>query len=318
MPKQSINNKASENSAFPGPDRLDGDHTLPPNDTINLDERSLNGSSCARAGRIPHSDFQSMPHSDFNNPVLFVGAGPGDPELITVKGQRALMAADVVIYAGSLVPEGLLQWTRPGTTALSSASMDLEEIIEAIQNAHSNGKRVVRLHTGDPSLYGAIFEQMVELQQRGIPYTVIPGVTAAFAAAASLGLEYTLPEISQTLILTRMAGRTPVPEKENLADLAKHQASMAIYLSMSMADEVARILAAAYGNNSTCAVVYRASQPEEKVIVTTLKKLAKKVEAEKINKHALIIVGKVLDVNPENLQHKSKLYDREFKHGCRP
>ncbi len=283
MPKQSINNKASENSAF----------------------------------RIPHSEFQSIPVSEFNNPVLFVGAGPGDPELITVKGQKALMAADVVIYAGSLVPEGLLQWTRPGTTALSSAAMDLAEIIEAIDSAYSKGKRVVRLHTGDPSLYGAIFEQMVELQQRGIPYNVIPGVTAAFAAAAALGLEYTLPEVSQTLILTRMAGRTPVPEKENLAELAKHQASMAIYLSMSMANEVAGILTAAYGKNATCAVVYRASQPEEKVIVTKLKKLAERIEAEKITKHALIIVGKVLDVSPENLQHKSKLYDREFKHGCR-
>jgi precorrin-4/cobalt-precorrin-4 C11-methyltransferase len=317
MPKQSMDNKASKNSAFPGPDRLDGDHTLPPSDATEFDGSNLNGSSRARAGRIPTSDFQSIPNSEFNNPVLFVGAGPGDPELITVKGQRALMAADVVIYAGSLVPEGLLQWTRPGTTALSSAAMNLEEIIEAIKNAYSKGKRVVRLHTGDPSLYGAIFEQMVELQQRGIPYNVIPGVTAAFAAAAALGLEYTLPEVSQTLILTRMAGRTPVPEKEKLADLAKHQASMAIYLSMSMANEVAGILTAAYGKNATCAVVYRASQPEEKVIVTRIEKLAERVEAEKITKHALIIVGKVLDVRPENLQHKSKLYDRKFKHGCR-
>ena len=257
-------------------------------------------------------------NAELKNPVLFVGAGPGDPELITVKGQKALMAADVVIYAGSLVPEGLLQWTRPATTALSSASMDLEEIIEAITRAYSAGKRVVRLHTGDPSLYGAIFEQMVELQKRGIPYKVIPGVTAAFAAAAAIGLEYTLPEVSQTLILTRMAGRTPVPQKENLADLAEHQASMAIYLSMSMAGEVAEILAAAYGEKATCAVVYRASQPQEKVIVTTLKSLAERVEAEKINKHALIIIGKVLDVKPENLKYKSKLYDREFKHGCRP
>ena len=265
---------------------------------------------------IENSAFP-IPTSDFKHPVLFVGAGPGDPELITVKGQRALVAADVVIYAGSLVPEGLLQWTRPGTTALSSASMDLAEIIEAIESAYSKGKRVVRLHTGDPSLYGAIFEQMVELQKRGIPYKVIPGVTAAFAAAAAIGLEYTLPEVSQTLILTRMAGRTPVPEKESLADLAKHQASMAIYLSMSMVNEVAGILAAAYGKNASCAVVYRASQPEEKIIVTTLKKLAKQVEAEKITKHALIIIGKVLDVHPDNLKHKSKLYDKEFKHGCR-
>ena len=268
-------------------------------------------------GLSENSEFRT-PNSEFDNPVLFVGAGPGDPELITVKGQKALKAADVVIYAGSLVPEELLQWTRPGTKALSSASLNLEEIIVAIKNAHREGKRVVRLHTGDPSLYGAIFEQMVELQKHGIPYNVIPGVTAAFAAAAAIGLEYTLPEVSQTLILTRMAGRTPVPDKENLADLAEHQASMAIYLSMSLVDEVADILAAAYGEDATCAVVYRASQPEQKVIVTTLKKLAERVETEKITKHALIIAGKVLDVNPANLTYKSKLYDKEFKHGCRP
>ena len=249
--------------------------------------------------------------------VYLVGAGPGDPELITVKGQKALMNADVVIFAGSLVPEELLQWTRPGTTSLSSASMNLEQIIETIENAHSVGKRVVRLHTGDPSLYGAIFEQMVELQKRGIPYNVIPGVTAAFAAAAALGLEYTLPEISQTLILTRMAGRTPVPENEDLASLAKHQASMAIYLSVSMVDQMAPILADAYGADSRCAVVYRASQPEEKVIVTRLKDLTEKIKTEKITKQALIIVGKVLAVDSDNLVYKSKLYDKNFKHEFR-
>jgi precorrin-4/cobalt-precorrin-4 C11-methyltransferase len=309
MPMQSKKQETSENSAFPGSDRLDEDNTLRHNSTDNSEESGRNQFSRTRAGRIQNSEFK--------NPVLFVGAGPGDPELITVKGQKALMAADVVIYAGSLVPEGLLQWTRPDTKALSSASMNLEEIIEVMERAHSKGKRVVRLHTGDPSLYGAIFEQMVELQQREIPYLVIPGVTAAFAAAAALRLEYTLPEVSQTLILTRMAGRTPVPEKENLADLASHQASMAIYLSMSMVDDVAGILAGAYGPNATCAVVYRASQPEEKVIVTTLTKLAARVTAEKISKHALIIVGKVLNVDPENLKHKSKLYDKKFKHEYR-
>jgi len=258
-----------------------------------------------------------IPHSEFNNPVLFVGAGPGDPELITVKGQKALMDADVVIFAGSLVPEALLQWTRSGTTRLSSAAMNLEQIIAAIENAHSVGKRVVRLHTGDPSLYGAIFEQMAELQKRRIPYKVIPGVTAAFAAAAALGIEYTLPEISQTLILTRMAGRTPVPESEDLASLAKHQTSMAIYLSVSMVDEMAAILADAYGADSRCAVVYRVSQPEEKIIITRLKELAEKVKTEKIAKQALIIVGKVLDVDSDSLVYKSKLYDKNFKHEFR-
>jgi len=258
-----------------------------------------------------------IPHSDFNNPVLFIGAGPGDPELITVKGQKALMEADVVVYAGSLVPEVLLKWTRAETNAINSASMNLEEIITAIAAAHSAGKRVVRLHTGDPSLYGAVFEQMVELKKRGIAYKVIPGVTAAFAAAAALGIEYTLPEVSQTLILTRMAGRTPVPEKEDLASLAGHQASMAIYLSMSMVDDVAQILAGAYGEDSPCAVVYRASQPEEKLIVTRLKDLAAKVRVEKITKQALIVVGKALEADADNLKYKSKLYDKKFKHGYR-
>jgi precorrin-4/cobalt-precorrin-4 C11-methyltransferase len=265
--------------------------------------------SCNSAFRIPNSEF--------DNPVLFVGAGPGDPELITVKGQKALKEADVVIYAGSLVPQELLQWTRSGTRKLSSASMHLEEIIDQIQTAHADGKRVVRLHTGDPSLYGAIHEQMAELTKRKIPYKIIPGVTAAFAAAAALGIEYTLPEVSQTLILTRMAGRTPVPLKENLASLAEHQTSMAIYLSISAIDEVSQILCDAYGENSRCAVVYRASQPEEKIILTSLKDLAPRVTAEKITKHALIIVGKVLDISPDYLKHKSKLYDKEFKHECR-
>jgi len=258
-----------------------------------------------------------IPTSEFDNPVLFVGAGPGDPELITVKGQKALRAADLVIYAGSLVPQALLQWTREGTSTISSASMHLEEIVTEIQRAHSEGRRVVRLHTGDPSLYGAIYEQMSELSKRGIPYKIIPGVTAAFAAAAALGIEYTLPEVSQTLILTRMTGRTPVPEKENLASLARHQTSMAIYLSMSVIDEVSKILCDAYGENSPCAVVYRASQPEEQIILTPLKELSARVAAEKITKHALIIAGRVLAINPDELIHKSKLYDMKFKHEYR-
>ncbi|MBW2569828.1 MAG: cobalt-precorrin-4/precorrin-4 C(11)-methyltransferase, partial [Deltaproteobacteria bacterium] len=157
--------------------------------------------------------------------VIFAGAGPGDPELITVKGQLALADADLVIYAGSLVPEAVLKWTKP---------KHLEEIIDEIEKAYKKGKHVVRLHTGDPSLYGAIFEQMANLDKKSIPYKVIPGVTAAFAAAAAMGIEYTLPEVSQTLILTRMAGRTPVPENEALESLAGHKASMAIYLSISM------------------------------------------------------------------------------------
>lgn len=250
-------------------------------------------------------------------PVIFTGAGPGDPDLITVKGQRALQEADLVIYAGSLVPEAVLKWTRPESEIMNSASMNLEEIVSAMHKAHVAGKRVVRLHTGDPSLYGAIFEQMAELNKAGIPYQVIPGVTAAFAAAAAMGIEYTLPEISQTLILTRMAGRTPVPETEALESLAAHQASMAIYLSISLIEKVAAILTEAYGGDSVCAVAFRVSQPEERILYTRLKDLVQLVKAENITHQALIIVGKVLNVTPEGLKYKSRLYDKDFTHGYR-
>ena len=250
-------------------------------------------------------------------PVIFCGAGPGDPELITVKGQQALAAADLVIYAGSLVPEALLRWTRPECRHLSSAGLHLMEMVAAMADAWQAGKRVVRLHTGDPSLYGAVFEQMAELDQRAIPYRVIPGVTAAFAAAAAMGIEYTLPEISQTLILTRMAGRTPVPEKEALEALAAHQASMAIYLSISLIDEVADILSRAYGPEATCAVAFRVSQPEEKIRFTRIDRLAEVVKREDINHQALIIVGEVLSVGTEDLKHKSKLYAADFSHAYR-
>ena len=251
------------------------------------------------------------------HPVIFAGAGPGEPELITVKGQRALADADLVIYAGSLVPEAVLKWTKPGTRLLNSASMHLEEVIDETKKAQRDGKRVVRLHTGDPSLYGAIFEQMAELDKKSIPYKIIPGVTAAFAAAAAMQIEYTLPEVSQTLILTRMAGRTPVPETEALESLAEHKASMAIYLSISMVDEVARILEKAYGKNATCAVVFRVSQPEEKIIFTHPRNLPDIVKKEKITSHALIIVSKVMDIEKNKVKFKSKLYDKDFSHGYR-
>jgi precorrin-4/cobalt-precorrin-4 C11-methyltransferase len=250
-------------------------------------------------------------------PVTFCGAGPGDPDLITVKGQQALAAADLVVYAGSLVPAALLKWTRPDCRRLSSAGLHLDEIVAVMADAWHSGNNVVRLHTGDPSLYGAIFEQMARLSQRRIPYTVIPCVTAAFAAAAALGVEYTLPEISQTLILTRMAGRTPVPETESLASLAAHRSTMAIYLSISMVDEMTRILAEAYGPESTCVVIYRASQPDQRIVWTTAGRLADSVRQAKITRTALVVVGRVLDVSLKTLVHHSKLYDRHFAHGYR-
>jgi precorrin-4/cobalt-precorrin-4 C11-methyltransferase len=263
----------------------------------------------------PASD--SEPEKNTTHPVIFCGAGPGDPDLITVKGQQALSAADLVLYAGSLVPEALLKWTGPTCRHLSSAGLHLEEMVAAMAEAWQAGEKVVRLHTGDPSLYGAIFEQMARLSRRNIPYTVIPGVTAAFAAAAALGIEYTLPEVSQTLILTRMAGRTPVPDGEALASLAAHRASMAIYLSISMVDEMTRILSHAYGPEAACAVIYRASQPDEKILWTTTGRLAETVRRSKITRTALVVVGRVLDMSLETLAHYSKLYDRHFAHGFR-
>jgi precorrin-4/cobalt-precorrin-4 C11-methyltransferase len=195
--------------------------------------------------------------------------------------------------------------------------MDLDQIIATMADAYDNGLNVVRLHTGDPSLYGAIREQMMELQAREIPYQVIPGVTAAFAAAATMGIEYTVPEVTQTLIFTRMAGRTPVPESENLTSLARHGASMVIYLSMALIDEVARILCDAYGADAKCAVAYRVSQPEEKIITTQVERLAQAARTSGINRLAVIIVGPALDDSSALETLKSKLYDRDFTHGYR-
>jgi precorrin-4/cobalt-precorrin-4 C11-methyltransferase len=256
--------------------------------------------------------------TDKTNPVIFAGAGPGDPDLITVKGQRALGCADLIIYAGSLVPEALLKWKRPDARALNSASMDLDEIIETITKAHGSGQRIVRLHTGDPSLYGAIFEQMRELECHKIPYEVIPGVTAAFAAAAAMGMEYTLPEETQTLILTRISGRTPVPEAEDLNLLASHKSSMAIYLSIVHVERVQEILARHYGEDGICAIAYKVGHPEQQIFYTPIHQLASTVDDKNIKSQALIIVGKAVGVakDKQDLIY-SKLYDRGFAHGFR-
>lgn len=252
-------------------------------------------------------------------PVIFVGAGPGDPELITVKGQRLLQEADLIIYAGSLVPEAVLRWADSGTRILNSASMHLDEIVAEMVDTQQQGKRVVRLHTGDPALYGAIFEQMAALDDVDVGYQVVPGVTAAFAASAAMAIEYTLPEITQSLILTRVSGRTPVPETEELASLAAHKASMAIYLSITLVEKVAEILINAYGPEATGAVAFRVSQPEEKIYYTPLKDLVQTVKDNNINHQALIIVGKSLDARKETitLKHKSKLYAKDFTHAYR-
>lgn len=252
------------------------------------------------------------------NTVIFAGAGPGDPDLITVKSMNALKNSDLIIYAGSLVPEAVLCWKGKNTETISSAGMDLKTIIDTIRLKHAEGKKVVRLHTGDPSFYGAIFEQMRELDILDIPYEVIPGVTAAFAASAKMNMEYTLPEVTQTLILTRISGRTPVPESENLEKLASHKASMAIYLSIGHAKKVQKILETHYGNESLCAIAYKVSHPEEKIIYTKTKDLLNTCKENDITRHALIIVGKSVAaaMNKHDIL-KSKLYDSTFSHGYR-
>ncbi len=227
--------------------------------------------------------------------VYFIGAGPGDPELITLKAQKLIAAADVIIYAGSLVNPAILAHARPEAVSHNSAGMTLSEQIEVMQVAVSKGHRVARLHTGDPSIYGAILEQMRELDKLGIPYTVIPGVSSAFAAAAALGIEFTVPGDTQTVILTRLAGRTPVPDTELLRDLATHRTSMAIFLSAGMIGGVVEELyAAGYSPATPVAVVFRASWPDQLVIRGTLADIAARVEQAEVTHHALIIVSPAL------------------------
>lgn len=246
--------------------------------------------------------------------IHFVGAGPGDPELVTMRGRRFLEEAGTIIYAGSLVNPAILDWAKPGCQIYDSAGMTLEQVLEAMEAAEKTGKDTVRLHTGDPSLYGAIREQMDALDCRGIPWDVTPGVSAFSGAAATLGAEYTLPGLSQTLIITRMEGRTPVPEKESLASLASHQASMALYLSAGMAGKVQNaLLEGGFPPETPAAIVYKATWPEERVFRGTVGSLAKMTEENGITKTALILVGRFLEENYE----RSKLYDPNFSHGYR-
>ncbi|MFP4158690.1 MAG: precorrin-4 C(11)-methyltransferase [Desulfobacterales bacterium] len=250
-------------------------------------------------------------------PLQFVGAGPGDPELITVKGMRALEKADLVVYAGSLVPDAVLAWTNQSVRLENSAKIDLETIVDLMAQAHFEGKKVVRLHSGDPSLYGAIAEQIRALEQKGVSCEIIPGVTAAFAAAAALKMEYTLPEVTQSLILTRLEGRTPVPERENLASLAAHGASMAIYLSAGMAEKLQEVLAENYGPSAPVAVVYKASHRDEKILWTEAGNLAQSMKKADITRQALVIAGSGIKAQKKSEFAASKLYDKTFTHGYR-
>jgi len=251
--------------------------------------------------------------------VLFVGAGPGDPELITVKGLKALRQAELVVYAGSLVNPALLEECPDGCEIHDSAPLNLDQVLALMIPAAKAGKRVVRLHTGDPCLYGAIQEQMEALDAAGIGYAVIPGVTATFAAAASLKQELTLPGVSQTLCLTRLAGRTPVPDTEQLRRLAANGGTIALYLSVGMmAELVTELLAGGVFTPQTpVAVVSRASWPDERSVAGTLADIAVKVEQAGITRQALVLVGEVLNARSKGVPEKSKLYDPKFSHGFR-
>ncbi len=241
--------------------------------------------------------------------VHFVGAGPGAEDLITVRGRRLVRQADVVIYAGSLVNPGLLCQVKEGCRIYDSSRMTLEEVVGVMKEAEAAGRDTVRLHTGDPSLYGAVREQMDCLEEADIPYDVCPGVSSFFGAAASLHLEYTLPEVSQTVILTRAEGRTPVPEGEGLRSLAAHKGTMVLFLSASLATKVKEeLLAGGYGPQTPVAIAYKATWPQERLIRTTLERLPEEMERNKIRKTALIIVGEVL----HGTAARSKLYDPGF------
>lgn len=245
--------------------------------------------------------------------VSFIGAGPGDPELITIKGQKAVRQADVIIYAGSLVPKAVIEDRKAGSEVLNSASMDLDEIMETIRNAHAKDKNVARVHTGDPSIYGSIREQMEELDKLGIAYEVIPGVSAFVASAAALKKEFTVPGVSQTVICTRMEGRTPVPELEQIDKLAVHQSSMAIFLTVQMIDKLVEKLLQHYPSSTPVAVVQRTSWPDEKIVTGTLASIAEAVRSSNITKTAMILVGDFLGSNYQN----SLLYAHHFTHGYR-
>ena len=242
--------------------------------------------------------------------VYFVGAGTGAVDLITVRGMRLLEKADVIIYAGSLVNPELLQYANKDCEIHDSAKLTLEEVLTIIQKAETDGKITVRLHTGEPSIYGAVREQMDELDRLGISYESCPGVSACFGAAASLNLEYTLPGISQSLIITRMEGRTKVPEKESIESFAAHQASMAIYLSTGMLKELSeRLVAGGYRKETPVALVYKATWPEEEVYTCTIENLCDTAKEHGIKKTALVLVGEV--ITHQNYK-KSRLYAADF------
>ena len=250
--------------------------------------------------------------------VWFVGAGPGDPELVTLKGRRLLDEADVIVYAGSLVNPGLLRGVK--AELHDSAGMELEEITNVLVKAASGGKLAVRLHSGDISFYSAISEQIDVLKKEGIAYEVVPGVSSLGAGAAALGQELTIPEVSQSVIVTRMAGRTPVPELEGIRAFASHRSTMVVFLSVGMMEKLTmELIDGGYPADTPVAVVEKASWPGQKILRGRLRDIAEKVKQEGITKTALIYVGEAIGAPDGNMNKgkKSRLYDKDFSHGTR-
>lgn len=247
--------------------------------------------------------------------VYFIGAGPGDPELITVKGQRLINQSPTILYAGSLVPPAVLGGALSTANIVNTAELHLDQIIEIIISSHEQGQDVARVHSGDPSVYGAIGEQIRRLDALQIPYDVIPGVTATSASAAKLKRELTLSGVSQTVIMTRYAGKTPMPEHENLKSLAQHRATLAIHLGITRIHKIVEDLIPFYGADCPVAVLYRVSWPDEMIIRATLSTIVKQVRENKITRTALILVGHVID--PESFRD-SYLYDEDQAHIYRP
>ncbi len=246
--------------------------------------------------------------------VYLIGAGPGDPKLITIKGAELIEQCPVVLYTGSLVPKEVIAWANKNAKVLDSAGMDLDEIINVMKEARDSDQDVARVHTGDPSIYGSIAEQIRKLEEENIEYEIIPGVSSFTAAAAALGKELTLPELSQTVIVTRAEGRTPMPEKEKLFMLAQHQATMVLFLSVLLIRKVVKELTPHYGGDCPVAIVQKATWPEQKIIQGTLSDIADKVKEAKIKATALIFIGHVLTSKDFA---DSRLYASEFTHGFR-
>jgi precorrin-4/cobalt-precorrin-4 C11-methyltransferase len=245
--------------------------------------------------------------------VYFIGAGPGDPELITLKGSKKIAEADIIIYAGSLVNKEVIGNRKEEAEVYNSASMTLDEVIGVMEEGIKEKKVIARVHTGDPSIYGAIREQMDILDEKGIEYEVIPGVSSFLAAAAAIKKEFTLPSVSQTVILTRMEGRTPVPEKESIESLASHRATMCLFLSVHMIQRLVDRLLTSYSLDTPIAVIQKASWKDQKIVMGTLEDISEKVKAAGITKTAQILVGNFLGDEYE----LSKLYDKNFSHEYR-